>query len=109
MGIDYNIVGKRLKKARLEKNLTQANLAEKLDISVSYISKLECGVSHINFKRLEQVCDLLDVSEIYILSGSIDTSEDYLDKDFKNLLEKSSPEQQKLIYNLAKAIIETNK
>ena len=109
MGIDYNIVGERLKNARLEKKLTQADLAEKLDVSVTYLSKIECGTSHINLKRLNQLCALLDVSEIYILSGSSDDSKDYLDMDFKNLLEKSSPEQQKLIYNLAKTVIETDK
>lgn len=109
MGIDYNIVGERLRKARLEKNLTQQDLAEKLDVSVTYLSKVERGNSHINLKRLHQICALLDISEIYILSGTSEDSKDYLDKDFKNLLEKCSPEQQRLIYNLAKTVIEADK
>lgn len=109
MGIDYNIVGERLRRARLEKKLTQADLAEKLDISVTYLSKVERGVSRINLKRLQELCALLDISEIYILSGTSEDSKNYLDKDFKNLLEKCSPEQQKLIYNLAKTVIEADK
>lgn len=109
MGIDYNIVGERLKRARLEKELTQENLAEKLDVSVAYLSRVECGTSHINLKRLHQLCALLDVSEGYILSGTSEDSRNYLDEDFKNLLEKCTPEQQKLIYNIAKTVIETDK
>ena len=32
MALDYTIIGERLKKARLEKNLTQEQLAEQIDV-----------------------------------------------------------------------------
>ena len=41
MAIDYNIMGERIKKARLEKQLTQENIAEKLDVSVAFLSRIE--------------------------------------------------------------------
>ena len=108
MGIDYNIVGERLKKARQNKKLTQEKLAEKLDVSVAYISRLESGSSKINLRRLQEICTLLDTSEGYILTGASENSKSYLDEDFKNLLEKCTPEQQKLIYNLAKTVINSD-
>lgn len=52
MALDFNIIGQRLKKARLDKNLTQEMLAEKLDVSVAFLSRIERGNSHINLKRL---------------------------------------------------------
>lgn len=107
MGIDYALVGERLRKARLEKKLTQEKLAEELDVSVAFLSRLERGSSHINLKRLHQLCDLLDISEGYILSGASEDSKEYLKQDFKVLLDKCSPEKQKLIYNVVKAIVET--
>ena len=55
MALDYNIIGQRLKKARQNKHLTQENLAEKLDLSVAFLSRIERGSSHINLKRLNQV------------------------------------------------------
>ena len=70
MALDYSIIGERLKKARLAKNMTQENLAEQLDVSVAFLSRVERGHSHLNLNRLTQVCELLDVSEGYILSGS---------------------------------------
>ena len=88
MAIDYNIVGERIKKARLDKKLTQEKIAEQLDVSVAFLSRVERGSSHINLKRLNQLCSILDVTEGYILSGSSDNSKNYLDEDFKNLLEK---------------------
>ena len=109
MAIDYNIMGERIKKARLEKQLTQENIAEKLDVSVAFLSRIERGSSHINLKRLQQLCSILDVSESYLLSGTSEDSKDYLSKDFQELLEKCTPEQLKLIYNIAKTVIESEK
>lgn len=109
MAIDYNIMGERIKKARLEKQLTQENIAEKLDVSVAFLSRIERGSSHINLKRLQQLCSILDVSEGYLLSGTSEDSKNYLNKDFQELLEKCTPEQLKLIYNLAKTVVESEK
>lgn len=106
MGLDYSIIGERLKQARLAKKMTQENLAEELDVSVAFLSRVERGHSHLNLNRLSQVCKLLDVSEGYILSGSSEDSRTYLDEDFKKILDKCSPEKQKLIYNIAKTIAE---
>ena len=61
MALDYTIVGERLKKARLDKKLTQENLSEQLGISVAFLSKVERGNSHVNLKRLSQICDILGV------------------------------------------------
>jgi len=106
MAIDYSLIGERLKAARLSKNLTQEKLAEQLDVSVAFLSRVERGSSHVNLKRLNELCSLLDISEGYILSGTSEDSKTYLETDFKNLLKNCSPEKQKLIYKIAKTIIE---
>lgn len=59
MALDYNIIGERIKLARTKKKLTQENLAEKLDVSVAYLSRIECGDAFINLKRLNQICEIL--------------------------------------------------
>lgn len=69
MAVDYTIIGSRLKDARLRARLTQQELAEKTNLSVAFISRVERGSSHINLKRLSQFCTILGVSEGYILSG----------------------------------------
>ena len=106
MALDYTIVGERLKKAKIKKKLTQENLSEQLGISVAFLSKVERGNSHVNLKRLSQICDILGVTEGYILNGSSSTSQDYLFSEFSDILAKASPEKQKLIYKIAKVIIE---
>ncbi len=108
MAIDYNVIGQRIKRARLAKNYTQEDLAEKIDISVAFLSRVERGNSHINLKRLNQLCGLLDVTEGYILNGAASNATNYLDEEFADLLKSCSPEKQKLIYNVAQVIAQSD-
>ncbi len=108
MAIDYSVIGERLKRARKEKGLTQEQLAEKIDVSIAFLSRIERGSSQINLKRLTQICELLDVTEGDILNGVSNNSNKYLDFEFANLLQKCSSSQQKLIYDIAKVIANQN-
>lgn len=106
MALDYNIIGERIKQARMNKKLTQEKLAEKIDVSVAFLSRIERGSSHINLNRLNQICSILGISEGDILNGASSDSSLYLNKDFSNLLKSCPPEKISLIYNIAKVIVE---
>ena len=104
MNIDYNLIGERIKEARKNKGYTQEKLAEEIDVAVAYVSRLEKGFP-INLKRIAQISQVLDVSIEYLLSGTVPKSDNYLNKDFEEILERCSPEKLKLIYNIAKTIV----
>lgn len=80
-------------------------MAEKLDVSIAFLSRVERGTTEINLKRLSQICALLDVSEGEILNGSSSASKVYLNSDFSSLLKNCPPEKLKLIYDISKVII----
>lgn len=104
MALDYNIIGQRLKRARVSKGLTQEQLSEQLDVSIAFLSRIERGSSHISLKRLSQICDILEVSEGSILNGTSSDSDTYLSSEFNTILKNATPEKTKLIYNIAKLI-----
>ena len=106
MALDYKIIGERLKKARKSKHMTQEELSEKLDMSVAFLSRIECGSSFISLKRLDQICEILGITKGSILDGASVNSKDYLNKDFSELLSNCSKDKYKLIYNIAKVIVE---
>lgn len=108
MAIDYSVIGERLKRARKEKHLTQEQLAEQIDVSIAFLSRIERGSSQINLKRLSQICEILDVTEGDILNGASSKSNQYLDFEFANLLKNCSSDKHKLIYDIAKVIVEKN-
>ena len=106
MAIDYSIIGQRIKKARKAKSLTQEQLAEKIDVSIAFLSRIERGNSQINLKRLNQICEILGVTEGEILNGVSNNSSKFLNNEFSSLLKNCSSDKQKLIYDLAKVIAE---
>ena len=106
MALDYTIIGERIKLARTKAKLTQEKLAEQLEVSVPYLSRVECGDAFINLKRLNQICEILGVTEGEILNGASTTSQNYLSDNFAKLLSNCSPEKTKLIYDIAKMIID---
>ena len=109
MALDYKIIGERIRKARIENNLTQENLAEKLDVSVAFVSRIECGTTHINLTRLSEVCSILNIDEGLILNGVSTNSKKYLSDEFNELLSSCPKDTQKLIYDIAKIIIRDSK
>ncbi len=108
MSLNFNIIGTRLKQARLNKKITQEKLAEMIDVSVTYISRIERGSTNINLKRLSEICDILGVTEGEILNGTSSNSPTYMTKEFNDLLKSCPTEKVTLIYNIAALIINDN-
>lgn len=77
---------KRLKELRLEKNITQEELADFLNVSKSTISLYENGVREPDLKLLVSIADYFNVSTDYLL-GRIES--DYLnDKDLLKFIDE---------------------
>ena len=57
----YNVIGKNIKKYRIEKGLKQRELAEALYLSDSFIAKLE-SITHqtISIDTLENIANVLE-------------------------------------------------
>lgn len=109
MAVDYNIIGERIKSARKNCNMTQEKLAEKMGISIAFLSRIERGSSQINLKRLSQICSILGTTEGQLLNGVSNQSDSYLNSEFSDLLKKCTPEQHKLIYSIAKVVVNQGK
>ena len=107
MSPDYSVIGRRIKEVRLEQKIKQEELADKLNISVAFVSRVERGTSKINLKRLTQIAEILNVSPAYLLTGSNVASKDYLKEDFRKILERCTPKQQKLIYQISELVSRT--
>ena len=60
--MDLRMVGFRIREIRTNKNLTQEELAELADISVTHISALERGVKNANLSTFVAIANALQVS-----------------------------------------------
>lgn len=109
MNIDYKIIGQRIKQARKENNKTQETLAEYLEVSNSYISRIERGTTKLSLELLIKICTYLNIDPSYVLTGSIYSSNEYLRNDIIDMLKCCSPEKIKLIAEVIKPIIKYEK
>ena len=65
-------IGNKLKLARINANLTQEQLAEKLSYSPKYISQLERGQAFGSAYTLINLCKILNISGSYLFDDLLD-------------------------------------
>lgn len=97
--IDYRIIGKRIKKARMDLGLTQEKLSEKISVSTNYLSKIEGGHEKPNLEMLEKISIATNVSLTELLTGVVEQRQ-YLQKDIADILSSCSPKKVRLIYDI---------
>lgn len=57
-----NEIARRIKQARIDKNMTQMNLAEAMGVSYQAVSSWERGNAMPDISKLEDLCRILDIS-----------------------------------------------
>ena len=103
------LIGKQVTKIRQERNLTQAQLAELLDVAIETVSRLERGVSIPSLKTLEKISQKLDISLKDIFDFKNPTKKTPTDKEIKKLtvfLKEKRAEDIRFGYNVLKVIFE---
>lgn len=65
----YKEIGHRITMLRYENELTQAKLAELLDISVKHCSEVERGLAGLSLEKLVEVCPILSTNLDYLVRG----------------------------------------
>ena len=83
--MDQLKIGKFIAECRKEENLTQAQLAEKLDITDRAVSKWETGKAMPDTAIMIDLCNVLKITVNDLLTGERITAENY-NKDLENNL-----------------------
>ena len=85
--MDQAKIGRFIAERRKEANLTQMQLAEKLNITNRAVSKWETGKAMPDTSLMLDLCDVLKISVNDLLSGEVVTMEKYNKQLEQNLLE----------------------
>lgn len=108
MILDYLKIGPRLKKARIDKKLTQAQLAEEIDLSNNYISNIERGTSIPSLETFVMLCNALDVTADMMLTDSVYRSSEYLKESIAVKLSRCSKKNMRIIERFIDLLLEEN-
>lgn len=102
-------IGKFIAECRKEKELTQLQLAEKLNITNRAVSKWETGKSMPDVSVMLELCNILGVSVNELLSGERIDEEMYKEKAEENLLslqeKKKKAQKELLVFEIVWIII----
>lgn len=78
MSIDYKLIGNRIKENRKHAGITQEKLAEKLSVTVGYVSQIERGITKVSLDTLSNICLALNCNIEYLVAGVSIGSNEYL-------------------------------
>ena len=99
-------MGDRIRKIRKNRGLTQEQLAEKVDITLEYISQIERGLKIPSMQVFIKLVEALDVSADYLLRDSVSAGNRYGDKQIDKRLERLTPRQRVALEALIDTYIE---
>ncbi len=84
MAIDYELLGQRIREARIKAGMTQATFSGIIGLLPSHYAHIESGKAKINLPTLVAIEQALDTTIDLLLYDSIPVLIDSYDKDFKN-------------------------
>ena len=99
-------MGKRIKKRRIGMGYTQAELAEKLDISNNHLSSIEKGANNTTLDMLTKICEILKTTPDYFMLGNMRTNN--IPQNIMDCLLLCTEEDIELIDYIVKQMAERN-
>ena len=102
--MDYKRLGERIREERLKLNLTQAKLAEDIDISDTYMGAIERGERSLTLDTLVRLVNRLGVTVDYMLADSVEDNDSNIIKQFKQIMDCQSLERKQMAINILRTI-----
>jgi transcriptional regulator with XRE-family HTH domain len=95
----YKQIGRRIREERNRCGWTQEQLAEKIDVHMSFIGQLERGVNKPSLFTLKKIADALEIRAGDLFDETPPPAGHLPGKKLENLLRGYSGSQQEFLYN----------
>ena len=102
--MDYKRLGERIREERLRLNLTQAQLAEAIDISDTYMGAIERGERSLTLDTLVRLVNRLGVTVDYMLSDSVSDTDANILNLFRQIMDQQPLERKQMAINVLRTI-----
>lgn len=103
--IDYHSIGKNIRKHRNSLDITQEVLAERINVSVPHISRIENGSAKPSLQTLVDICNALDIPLDYLMHDSVSASQRLTASRLEEILTSCSAQEMNMIADIAEVII----
>ncbi len=92
--VNYKAVGMRIRSFRMDRDITQEELAFQINTSSAYISNIERGVKKPSLQKLSDIADVLHITVNDLIYDEAQIS-DPTDDELQRVLAFWEPEKQK--------------
>ncbi len=107
--IDYTLIGARIKQVRKENGITQEMLAERLHVSVGFISQIERGITKVNLETLGKISAVTGTDISYFVSGISTSEKDFAVSEISKLIYELDGKEREILLNQVKSYLELKK
>ncbi len=97
-------MGQRIREERQRLNLTQAQLAEAINISDTYMGAIERGERSLTLDTLVRLVNRLGVTVDYLLSDSVSDNDSNIMNQFKQIINRQPLERKQMAINVLRII-----
>lgn len=105
MNIDYKLIGSRIKLERNKSGLTQEQLAEKLDVTIGYVSQVERGITKISLDLLAKISTILDCDIALLITGSAVNTDGYIVDEILNDVRRLDGRDRRIVLSVIKMML----
>jgi len=102
--IDYKTLGLKIKEIRINRGLTQDNLAEMVSCNTSHISNIENNHTKVSLNVLLSIANALNTSIDYLLSEQYENSSLALDNEILRVLKDCDNEKKQKILKMVEIL-----
>ena len=104
--MEADSLGKKIRRLRINNCLSQARLAEAVDVSTNYIGQIERGDRTPSLDTVIALCNALHASVDYVVSDDISTRDDEIMTDIRAQLVKLTPDEKQYFYHMIVSYIQ---
>ncbi len=98
-------IGNIIREARINKGLTQEELAELVDVTPAYIGHIERNQRSFSLQTLVKLVTELDLDMNYLFSETAPTSEEQVIIDFKQLIKGKPLKTQEAVLDIVRTAL----
>ena len=104
---DLKIIGQRIRETRIDRDMSQAELAFAAELSEPHISRIEQGKQKMYLDTFVRVIEALQVSADYILRSDVPEVNAMYQKEFTDLFIDCTPTEMETLLNIIRQLKST--
>lgn len=108
MNVDYKLIGSRIKTERNRAGLTQEQMAERLDVTIGYVSQVERGITRISLDLLAKISTILECDISSLITQSAINTDGYITDDILVGIRRLSARDRRVVMSMIRTMLEND-